>query len=276
MNYKTVSIIMGIYNCAETLECAIESVLNQTYKDWELIMCDDGSSDHTYQIASRFAGEYDNIVLLKNERNKGLNYTLNKCLEIASGDYIARMDGDDISCPERLEREVDFLDKNQEYGVVSTAVTYFDENGEWAVGKVIERPKKEDFVKFSPFCHPASMIRKSVYDSVKGYTEDKRLLRVEDYHLWVKIYALGYKGYNIPQSLYKIRDDGNAIKRRRFQYRLNETYVKYLAIKMLELPMINIVYLLRPILVGILPRPVYRWLHRKRLKRQTNSISFYK
>ena len=98
-----VSIIMGIYNCAETLPEAIESILNQTYLNWELIMCDDGSSDDTWKIAIRYAEKYpDKIKILKNESNKGLNYTLNRCLKKATGKYIARMDGDDISMPERL------------------------------------------------------------------------------------------------------------------------------------------------------------------------------
>lgn len=276
MSRKTVSIIMGIYNCAETLGMSIESLLNQTYKDWELILCDDGSTDCTYAIASRFADKHNNILLIKNGQNKGLGYTLNRCLEIAEGKYIARMDGDDISFPERLEKEVEFLEKNQEYALVSTNVIYFDENGDWAVGKVIENPQKEDFVKFSPFCHPASMVRKSVYNSVKGYTDEKRFLRVEDYHLWIKIYSLGYRGYNIAQPLYKVRDDRKAMNRRLFRYRINEAYVKYLAIKMLKLPMTNIVYLIRPILVGILPRFIYIWLHRNRLKKQTNSTISHK
>ena len=93
---KKVSIIMGIYNCADTLEEAVESILQQTYDDWELIMCDDGSMDSTYEIATRFSRQYENIIAFQNEKNMGLNYTLNKCLEKAKGEYIARMDGDDI------------------------------------------------------------------------------------------------------------------------------------------------------------------------------------
>ncbi|MEO2261829.1 glycosyltransferase family 2 protein [Dorea sp. YH-dor228] len=91
-NSPTISIIMGIYNCAETLPESIESILNQTFTDWELIMCDDGSNDNTYHVAEWYASVYQNkIVLLKNEKNRGLNYTLNKCLEAVKGKYIARM-----------------------------------------------------------------------------------------------------------------------------------------------------------------------------------------
>ena len=110
-----ISIIMGIYNCAETLSDAIDSIIAQTYDNWELIMCDDGSTDNTYNIAQEYKERYpDKIVLLKNEKNMGLNYTLNKCLEVASGEYIARMDGDDISLPTRFEKEIGFLNEHSD------------------------------------------------------------------------------------------------------------------------------------------------------------------
>ena len=100
---------MGIYNCANTLEEAIESILTQTYQEWELIMCDDSSQDNTYEVATSFSKKYENIIVFQNERNMGLNYTLNRCLEKANGKYIARMDGDDISLPTRLEKRSGFF-----------------------------------------------------------------------------------------------------------------------------------------------------------------------
>ena len=110
-----ISIIMGIYNCADTLGEAIDSILAQTYTDWKLIMCDDGSVDDTYSVAQRYVRQFsDKMVLLKNDHNMGLNYTLNHCLSAADGELIARMDGDDIALPQRFEREVAFLDAHPE------------------------------------------------------------------------------------------------------------------------------------------------------------------
>ena len=94
-----ISIIMGAYNCEDTLSEAIDSIIQQTYKDWELIICDDGSKDNTLSIAKEYEKQYENIHVYKNEKNLGLNKTLNKCLSYAKGEYIARMDGDDISLP---------------------------------------------------------------------------------------------------------------------------------------------------------------------------------
>ena len=131
MSKPLVSVIMGIYNCEKSIEAAIESILQQTYDNWEMIMCDDGSNDDTYLVASGYRDDYpEKIVLLKNGCNRGLNYTLNHCLRYAKGEYIARMDGDDISLPTRLEKEVRFLDEHPHFAIVSCPMIYFDEGGE--------------------------------------------------------------------------------------------------------------------------------------------------
>lgn len=263
---KKVSIIMGIYNCADTLEEAIESILQQTYQNWELIMCDDGSQDNTYEIAKIFSKKYENIIVFQNETNMGLNYTLNRCLEKANGKYIARMDGDDISLPTRLEKEVAFLDQYKEYAIVSTNMIYFDENGEWGKSNMLEFPKKEDLVKATPFCHAPCMVRREAYKKVKGYSVENRLLRVEDYHLWFKMYSEGYKGHNLQEALYKMRDDRDATQRRKFKYRINETYVKRLIMKKFGLSIKNIVYVVKPLIVGAIPEFLYEYLHKKKMK----------
>lgn len=257
---------MGIYNCANTLEEAIESILTQTYQEWELIMCDDGSQDNTYEVATSFSKKYENIIVFQNERNRGLNYTLNRCLEKANGKYIARMDGDDISLPTRLEKEVAFLDQHREYAIVSTNMIYFDENGEWGKSNMLKFPQKEDLVKATPFCHAPCMVRREAYEKVKGYSVEKKLLRAEDYHLWFKMYLEGYRGYNLQEALYKMRDDRNATQRRKFKYRINEAYVKRLILKSFDLPIKNIVYVVRPIIVGVMPTFLYEYLHKKKMK----------
>ena len=105
-----VSVIMGIYNCADALPEAIDSLLAQTFTDWNLVMCDDGSRDATYEVAERYRRTYpERITLLKNEQNMGLNYTLNRCLSVADGAYIARQDGDDVSMPSSFEKEAAIL-----------------------------------------------------------------------------------------------------------------------------------------------------------------------
>lgn len=261
-----ISVIMGIYNCAKTLPEAIESIVNQTYSNWELIMCDDGSVDDTYSVANEYKLQYpDKIILVKNEKNMGLNYTLNHCLENATGEYIARMDGDDISLPDRFEKELNFLLEHPEYSIVSTPMQYFDENGVYRTGTGQGEPKNERCAVATPFCHAPCLVKKEAYDTVGGYSVDKKLLRVEDWHLWIKMLSKGYRGYVYEESLYMMRDDRNAVSRRKFRYRLNEAYVGRLAIKKLNLPKKLYIYTLKPIIVGLLPKFLYNFLHYRKV-----------
>ena len=108
------------------------------------------------------------------------------------------------------------------------------------------------------------MVRKEAYQAVDGYSVSDKLLRVEDYHLWVKMYAKGYRGMNIQEPLYSMRDDRDAQGRRKFKYRLNEAYVKKIAIQELGLKKRSYIWCLRPIIIGLLPRSIYRSIHRKK------------
>lgn len=264
---KKISILMGIYNCASTLAEAIDSIINQTYSNWELIMCEDGSKDNTREVAEKYVNKFpDKIKLLINEKNMGLNYTLNRCLKEASGDYIARMDGDDISLPHRFETELKFLENNSQFSIVSSSMILFDENGDW--GKIVHKaePQGSDFVYKNQICHAPCMVKKEAYFDVDGYTVDEKLLRVEDYHLWIKMYAKGYKAFNIEEPLYKMRDDKNAQGRRSFKNRVNEARVKAIVIKEFKLPFYKYVECVKPILKGLCPGFVYKMLHRKNVK----------
>ncbi len=259
---------MGIYNCEATLGAALDSLFAQTFTDWELIMCDDGSADGTYELASRYCtANPAKITLLKNPRNMGLNYTLNRCLSSANGEYIARQDGDDISMPTRFEKEVAILDTNPDIAIVSTAMTYFDESGTWGQSHPTEFPQRKNFIAGTPFCHAPCMVRREAYQAVNGYTDDPRYIRVEDYDLWIKMYAAGFRGQNITEPLYAMRDDRNAYSRRKFKYRINEFRVRIKAARLLRLPPKAYIYAFRPIAVGLMPECIYKILHQKSLKR---------
>lgn len=110
------------------------------------------------------------------------------------------------------------------------------------------------------------MVRREAFEAVDGYTIHKRLLRVEDYHLWIKMYSRGFKGYNIQEPLYKMRDDRRAMKRRNMKSRLNEANVKIIAIKELKLSRINTIYVIKPIILGIIPGFIYNKIHKYKLR----------
>ena len=254
MAYR-ISVIMGIYNCAPTLGDALDSLLAQTCQDFKVIMCDDGSTDNTALIAKEYAYRYPGrFVLVKNEVNMGLNYTLNRCLELADTEYVARMDGDDLSLPERFELELNFLDCHPEYAIVSGPMIYFDEKGDFRTGRISRpEPTDADFVKGTPFCHAPCMVRREAYEAVGGYSVDKKLLRVEDYHLWLKMYLAGYRGYRLNRPIYKMRDNRDAMVRRTLRNRINEVYVKHLCIKELKLSKLQYIHLIVPLLKACCP-----------------------
>ncbi len=263
-----ISVLMGIYNCENTLEDAIQSILAQSYSNVELILCDDGSTDRTYEIAQTYATKHPSIILLRNDTNKGLAYALNNCLRYASGNLIARQDGDDFSSAERFQQQVDCFLKHPTIAIVSTATTQFDENGEWGQIFLPRKPKKEDFIKQSPFCHGSSMMTRSSLESVGGYNTEQTTFRSEDYDLWFRMYAAGFLGRNIQQPLYFVREDRNALKRRKYRYRLIEARIRYKGYKLLKLPWASYLYVLRPIVVGIVPKRTYTSFRKRKYMKE--------
>ena len=269
-----ISILMGIYNCEDRLAKAIESILSQTYTNWELIMCDDGSADNTYNVAKEYKDKYpDKIILIKNETNQGLNITLNNCLKQANGEYIARQDADDWSLPERFEKQLEFLKARPECAFVSTSMIVNDGVNNIAIRhQSKEFPTKEGFMKSNQFFHATILMKREAMLAVNGYSEETRLLRVEDYNLWTKLYAAGYKGCNMMEGLYVVCEDEATYSRRKFKYRINGAYAKSLAIKMLHLPKYNYIYVVQGIIKGLLPPFVYKHFHRKKLISKSESI----
>lgn len=266
MSSTRISVIMGIYNCASTLAEALDSLLAQTYQDFKVILCDDGSKDNTYEVARSYVERYPEIfILIRNEKNMGLNYTLNHCLKYADTDFVARMDGDDISLPNRFEKEVEFLDAHTEYAFVSAPMIYFDEKGEYRRGKGGFAPLSgEDFIKGSTFCHAPVMIRREAYEAVGGYTVSKYLLRMEDQHLWLKLYQKGFKGYNLSECLYMMRDDRNATARRDFVTRRNEMLHRLRICRTFHLPIWRYLEsIVVPMAKWLAPTSLYDYLHRK-------------
>lgn len=262
---KKVSVIMGIYNCEDTLEESIESILNQTYNNLELIMCDDASIDSTYNIAKKYKDMYPHkITLLKNKENLGLAFSLNHCLEYVTGEYIARQDGDDISVKERFDIQVKFLEENEKYDLVGTKMISFNENGINGYSSVpFNEPTTIDLSKSTPFCHATIMARSYVYKNLGGYRVNKYTNRCEDVDLWFRFFANGYKGYNIDDALYMVRDDQNAYKRRTFKSYMHLIKVSFDGYRMVNMPILQYIYLIKQFISAIVPRKIMMMYHKK-------------
>lgn len=155
-----VSVIMGIYNCESTLQEALDSLYGQSFQDFEIILYDDGSTDGTRKIAEENVASHDNVRLLTDGKNHGLSYALNQCLKVAMGEYIARMDGDDWSLPDRFEKEVVVLDAHPEYAFVSGPVIYYRNGKEYMRSTATKYESSlTDFAISSPFSHAPMMGR---------------------------------------------------------------------------------------------------------------------
>lgn len=255
-----VSIIMGVYNVNndKKVKLAIDSIINQSFIDFEFIICDDGSIDGSYEYLKSIANIDERIILIRNDINKGLAYTLNSCLNIATGYYIARMDADDICYPTRLEEQVRFLENNRQYDIVGCNAELIDDNGVWGELKHIEIPQKKDFLFGSRFIHPTIMVKKKSYQLVNGYRVSKETIRGQDYDLFMRAYSLGCKGYNIQKNLYQYREDKNAYKKRTYKNRINEAIVRYKGFKQMGLFPIGYIYVVKPLLVGLIPSKILK------------------
>ncbi len=194
---------MSVYNDAKYIRESVDSILNQTFRDFEFVIVSDGSTDETLEIINNYNDH--RIRIIKNEENIGLTRSLNKGLKFARGDYIARQDADDISEPERLQKELNFLVKRSDYAAVGSSIRVINEDGKelYTIEKPItDKEIKDFFKKGNCIAHGSSMVRMSYLQGVGFY--DESFLKAQDYDLWLKL-SEKYKLANIPEYLYSWR-----------------------------------------------------------------------
>lgn len=266
-----ISILMPIFNCEKTLPEALESLLLQTYQNFKIILCDDGSTDNSFLVASEYIKKFKNSVLIKNEKNIHLAASLNRCLEFADTEYVARMDGDDTCSRYRFEKQIKFLDENVEYAIVSSSMFLFDENGRWGLLIPETKPNYNTFRSSIIFPHPACMIRTRAIKDVSGYTVSTYLIRGQDYHLFYKMYKKGYRGFNILEPLYSYRDDQNALNRRTFKNRYKSFIIRLEILKGLNVANYWF-YALFPLIKGLVPIFIFSML---RKNKYSNNLKEY-
>lgn len=215
-NRPKVSVFMPVFNGGPHLIEAIESVLRQTYNNLELIICDDGSTDETPSIANRFQCKDERVQVYRNESNLGKIKSLERIMELGTGEYYVFHDADDISHPDRLHTQVSFLETNSEYGIVGCGYIMINENYK-ILAKVIPEEKddaiREKLKITSQFHFPATMIRTSFFRNLdvifRPYFGDNN----EDVDLCYRILTIS-KGYTIPEYLYVYRILENSISRK--------------------------------------------------------------
>lgn len=265
MEQPLVSIIMGAYNEENTIAKCVESIIHQTYKNWEFIICNDCSKDRTEEMIESFCQQDKRIILLNNEKNMRLAASLNRCLETAKGKYIARMDADDESLPERLEKQVLYLESHPDVDCVGCNRLIFDENGNIGIRKSLEYPSRDILKRDTPFAHPTIMMKKTVYEKLGGYTVSRDTMRAEDLDLWIRFFANGFKGYNIQEVLYRYRESLGDLKKRSLKAAIETSKVYIRGYKLLGFSLASYVYALKPVISALIPDFIMKRYYKKRL-----------
>lgn len=211
-NKPLISVLLPVYNGAAYLQEAIQSILNQTLTDFELIIINDGSKDNSGLIIEKFQ---DSRIRYYSQSNIGLSATLNRAIDLANGMYLARQDQDDFSLPERFEKQVEFLENHKKCAMVGCRAQI------WVEGKVsrhkFRHPSDNLSLKFkllfnNPFVHSSMMIRKDIFSKIGMYSTDRDRQPPEDYELWSRV-ARKFEIGNIPEILHYYRETKSSMSR---------------------------------------------------------------
>lgn len=265
MGQPLVSVIMGVFNQwdEKVLKESVDSILKQTYSNLEFIIWDDGSYPDAAKIIQKLDGLDERIIVAGKEENRGLAYSLNECIRLAKGKYIARMDADDISKPLRIEKQVAFLETHPEYGWCGTDAELFDENGVWGLRPMPEIPSFKDYFHYSPYIHPSVMFRAELFDENMGYLASEETLRCEDYEIFMNLAKRGQKGYNLKENLFCYRETRDSYKKRKVRFRLNEAKIRYKNYKKMGILFpVGWIYVFRPIAACLIPTKVLEFMKR--------------
>lgn len=205
-----VSVGMPVKNCAKTLEMSIKSIIAQSYRNWELLMLDDGSEDDTIRIAKKYSDK--RIKIMADGHKRGISYRLNQALKISDGKYFARMDGDDIAYPNRLERQITYLEKHPGIDLIGTWMVIFAKDGK-AFGKRIFPESHEEIIKNViagfPIAHPTYVGRLSWF---RRYKYREAAMLAQDQDLLLRSYR--HSRYaNLPEILLGYREEKINLKK---------------------------------------------------------------
>jgi len=219
MKYK-ISIITTLYNCQNFIEQSILSIINQSFNDFEWIIINDGSSDKTWDIVTKLTDKYENIIKIDNKDNKKIPLRRNEAISMASSEYVAIHDGDDISLPNRLLHQYSFFQKQKEdVFCVGGWALQIDEND--IESRIMSYPpvSHNENVNMllvgrkNPIIDPTSMFKKKIFKDIGMYTLNRDIYTVPDMDLWCRAILSGYKIINMPEVLIKYRINPNGMTR---------------------------------------------------------------
>ena len=236
-NKPKISIILPVYNTDRYLDESVQSILNQTFKDFELIIIDDSSTDNSVRIINKYLKD-KRICFIQNKENKGISYNRNLGLKTSRSNFVAIADSDDINYATRLEKQYNFLQENEHISIVGSYVHLIDENGN--IFELMKKPTApEDILAvcffMGPFVQPSTMFRKDRIMAIGAYREKYTV--TQDIDLYFRILFSGLKGANLPIPLVKFRKHGNSTdryyrKKGKTSFRLKKEMIKKFSLKL--------------------------------------------
>ncbi len=275
-NQQKISIVMAVYNGSDLLDQTLKSIGKQTYSNWELIIVDDGSNNSTVELIKKYMKKNSRIKLIR-QSNQGQTKALNTGLKQVSGEFVARIDADDIMLPTRLDKQVKFLNEHPEIGLVGSSVNYCDESNKHFF--ILTPPTTHNelvsqLIRRNPFVHSSIMFRSKILDKVGLY--NTRLKAAQDYDYWMRI-SQKFRVANIPEILVTIRKHDSNISAKYYRRQaIGSLKTQAYAIVMGWYSPLTAIYMLRFLFHLFLPKMIHdKWLSiRKQRQMKSKSARF--
>ncbi|WP_181919650.1 glycosyltransferase [Alkalilimnicola ehrlichii] len=257
-----VTVLLAVYNSERSISKCVESILEQSFKDFELLIVDDGSTDQTADIIRRASKKDNRIRILSNSSNLGLGASLAWGVDEAVGEYLIRIDADDVCLPDRLERQVRHLDQNPEVDVLGGAALEVDSSGK-QIGVRCMPAEHDDIMACiwaNPFIHPTVAFRRRRLLDVGSY--DPELRRRQDYELWFRCAERGLRFANLQEPLIYYFFDENTHRKQPLRLALQQAGIGWRGCRRLRLPLWQQLAVSVPLIRALLPAPVQHFLYK--------------
>lgn len=271
-NQPLVSVVIPIFDGMPYIEQALTSIFNQTYKNYEIILVDDGSFDDSKKVCENYNKKYKNVKYIDFPKNKGLDRALNAGIKVAKGKYIARLNQDDLMYPDRLVKQVDFLENNPDHVIVGGKIAIFENEGE--IFSYIDYPLTDEELRkrwllVSPFGDPTVMYTKEAVLKTSGYNQD--FWPADDLHMWYRISQHG-KMANLPDTLTMFRQHSGAASYKNYKKVVKKTMKTHKwAAKNIQKPTFGIkLYWVAQYIFGMIFPPSVNWFVYRIVKKIIN------
>ncbi len=252
-----ISVAMGVKypdKNIDLLKRSVDSVLAQSLKNFELIICERDSSQQARDYLHQAAMTDPRIRLIDGHGTNHLGGQLNRCIDVSTGDYIARMDADDYSYPERFEKQSEYLSENRSAAFVGCSVRLVCEGKYAGIRRLPKRPTIDDFMFVQPFVHPTLMFRRKALIVAGGYSDSPERLGCEDYDLLMRLYAHGLYGENSEIVYLDYTIPPARSKHRSFGMRINETRTRFDLYSKMGLMPKSVFFAIKPVAAGFIPQ----------------------